>query len=425
MNLLKKVKHKKLIIENDYDLDEIVRKYGKTGDEIEEYISGEVNHEKTQIIRKFTCVENLGTQETTKAEYEANINDSRYNIYSFGSEISYAFTDFESSEISKEEYFAQDKFSEFHYFTELNYKDFLDDFDLQAFDYFFENVLVKWCYESFSSIEKIIADSSKIKGKMILDAVFKKIIKSNNFLENFRLESKTNNIQREICSYLISYNNILLTNIKNRFKLIFPSVIKNIPNEVKKAREKKVLEDILFACGKMQDNKIFNDSQDENARTKQVLDILSKHYKTSDQSQIGNSSTGKKAGSLDGIIGDKKLNEYYIEALNLSYIDKKYITSHINKLEKNYDNKGLLVKFVLVYCNVDDGKFFEFTVNYKNFLNIDLVYNYQLIGESEEVLNDLKYTNQKIFKTCHMRENHKVYLYHVLLKFPKDKLTIV
>jgi len=424
MNLLKKIKHKKLIVDCDYDLDEIVRKYGKTGDEIEDYSNGVLDKENIQIKRSFICVENLGTVGVSKAEYDANVNDSRYSIYNYGSEISYAFTDFESSEISKEEYFAEDGFSEFHYFTELNYIDFLNEFDFQAFDSFFENVLLKWCYESFFSIEKVIANSPKIKGKMVLIDILKKILRSNDFLEDFKSGTKSNLIQKEICKYLIIYNSILLKNIKSRFRIIFPSIIKNIPDEIKKVRENRVLEDVLLACGEMQEDKMYYEDADENSRTKQILRLLSRSYRTSDQSQVGKSATGIKPGSLDGLIIDKKNNEYYIEALNLDCLDRKSITTHVNKLEKNYDNKGLEVKFVIVYCNLEENKFFNFSEKYKDYLNTDLTFNYKLVEEGEEVLTSINHTNRRIFKTSHLRENKKVYLYHILLKLPLGKNNI-
>jgi hypothetical protein len=292
----------------------------------------------------------------------------------------------------------------------------LNNFDFQAFDSFFENVILQLCLECQISIEKLISNSNKIKAKIALQDVLRLIINSNNFLENFRVQSDTNNIQKYICGYLIYFNNLLLAETKNKFKLIFPRIINNIPTEINKVRENKILEDVLSACYSMQENKTYIEDKDENKRTKQVLDLLKIKYTVSDQSQKGTSSTGKKPGSVDGIITDKDLNEYYIEAINLICIDTTNLTEHINKLEFNYDYKGLYIKFVLVYFNVGEEKFYEFSEKYKKFIDTDLVSKYAKIGDCEEVLK--KHTNSRIFKSSHLRENQKVYLYHILLKFP-------
>jgi hypothetical protein len=305
---------------------------------------------------------------------------------------------------------------DFQYSTTINYSDFLNDFDFENFDSFFENVILQLCLECQISIEKLISNSNKIKAKISLQDILRLIINSNNFLENFRSQNYTNNIQKYICGYLIYFNNLLLAEIKNTFKLIFPRIINNIPNEINIVRENMILEDVLSACYSMQENKTYIEDRDENKRTKQVLDLLKIKYTVYDQSQKGTSSTGKKPGSVDGIIIDKDLNEYYIEALNLICIDTTNITEHINKLEFNYDYKGLYVKFVLIYFNVGEEKFYEFSEKYKKFIDIDLVSKYTKIGSSEEVLK--KHTNTRIFKSYHLRENQNVCLYHILLKFP-------
>lgn len=415
MKILKKIKHKEFIVDNEYDLDEIIRKYGKTGDEIEEHISGIPNGKKTQIIRNFTRVENLGTREVTKAEYDLNQNDSRYKIINHGNEVNYVLDDYEIEQITQEEYQKEIDSSEYHLFTSLNYDEFINDFDFQAFDSFFENVILQYCLECQISIENVINNSKTIKAKIILQEILTYIINSNDFLENFRFQKDSNEIQKSICRYLIYYNKTLLQNTINKYKLIFPRIINNIPNEVNKVRENKTLEDILSACYNMQENKTYIEDNDENKRTKQVLDLLKIKYTTSDQSQKGKSSTGKKPGSVDGVIIDKDSNEYYIEAINVKCIDKTNITKHINKLESNYDNKGLFIKFLFVYCNIEVGKFDEFSKNYKYFIDKDLIPVYTRIEDSEEILN--KHTNSRIFKSSHLREGKKVHLYHILLHF--------
>lgn len=417
MKLLKKIKHLDFIVNNEFDLDEIIRKYGKTGDEIEENITGNININKTQIVRSFNRIENLGTREVTKEEYEKNLKNNQYSFFEDNNGKHYIFDDYEIENLTEENYNKEVELysSEFHYTTSINYDEFINDFDFQAFDSFFENVILKYCLDCQISLEKLIIKSNKFKAQIILQYFLKIIINSNDFLENFKFQKDSNHIQKAICGYLIYYNNIILSETKKKFKLIFPRIIENIPSEVNLVRENKTLEDILNACQNMQEDITYIDDNDENKRTRQVLNLLKLKYTTSEQSQKGKSSTGKKAGSVDGIIIDKNLNQYYVEAINLSYIDSKNISEHINKIEFNYDYKGLFVKFVFVYVNVDDGKFYDFSEKYKNFIDKELIPKYERIGESDDI--NVRYTNTRVFKSLHLRENKKVSIYHILLKF--------
>lgn len=164
----------------------------------------------------------------------------------------------------------------------------------------------------------------------------------------------------------------------------------------------------------MQENKLFW-KEDENARTKQILDLLELNYYTKDQTQIGVSTTKKKPGSLDGLIQDNKKEHHFIEALNLKNIDKKYISEHINKLEENYDSKGLRNKFLIVYCNIHNNSFEEFYSRYFNYINQGVNFKFQK-QNVEEV--ESKYVNQRIIKTTHERESKEIVIYHILLKMP-------
>lgn len=181
--------------------------------------------------------------------------------------------------------------------------------------------------------------------------------------------------------------------------------------EVKKTN---LYNDVLFACGKMQENKIFWES-DENSRTKQILDILELSYATKDQSQIGVSSTEKKPGSIDAILIDKDKIEYIIEALNLNYLNRKYIQSHVKKLESNYDSKGLNTKFLISYCKIEENSFEEFYGKYITFINEKVSFDFPKVSSEKLVPN---YVNQRILKTTHERESKKINIYHILLKIP-------
>lgn len=180
------------------------------------------------------------------------------------------------------------------------------------------------------------------------------------------------------------------------------------------AKEKKLHEAVLNACYKMQENKIFWDS-DENTRTRQILDLLSSNFFTKDQSQYGKSETGKRQGSVDGVIFDSNNLEHFIEAFNLTGINKQVIEKHIHKLESNYDAKGLPNKYVIVYCNIKDGTFDKLFNDYFEFVKSELHFKFE---KTEIIEISTKYVNIREFRSHHKREAKDVVLCHLLLKMP-------
>lgn len=216
----------------------------------------------------------------------------------------------------------------------------------------------------------------------------------------------TNNSKNEDAKY----RKILKEWLKDEIKFI---------NEITPIFKSKVsvLDNILYACSKMQENKHFWNA-DEDTKTKQVLDLLESKYVVKDQSKQGESSVGKNAGSIDGIlIADG--NEIFIEALILAYLNKNQVKNHINKLERNYDAKGLREKFVIIYCHIEDNMFGVFCKNYIDYLDNDNLFEFCKIDSTIEI--EAPYLNTKIFRTTHLREENKVNLIHILLKFPKNK----
>jgi len=176
-----------------------------------------------------------------------------------------------------------------------------------------------------------------------------------------------------------------------------------------------ILNDLLQACYTMQQNNLFYNAN-EDRRTKQILDLLSNKYEIKDQSTYGVSTTGKSAGSVDGVIKSNSI-EYFIEALNLTSLNRPYIKLHLDKLEEKYDSKGLREKFVIVYYNVEEGIFEQESNKYKVYLDEEHKFIYSKLNSLEEL--DTKYVNSKLFKSIHKREGDNVLIYHILLKFPK------
>lgn len=238
-------------------------------------------------------------------------------------------------------------------------------------------------------------------------------------LENLRLEYILFERKIQLQSGFTSEAKNLETKYRNTLKSWLKQeieFIKNLKETLKNLDDKKdnIFKDLLFACDKMQENKIFWNS-DENTRTNQILDILELKYTTKNQSQSGISETGIQVGSIDGKIINKKI-EYIIEAFNISNISKTLISRHINKLEKNYDSKGLPIKFILVYCNIEDNNFESFYQKYFKYINEELNFNFKKI-KTEIIITE--YSNKRILKTIHLRESIQVSIYHILLKMPK------
>ena len=417
-----KIIHSDFIIKNEFELDEIIRIHGATGDLVEAHINQTENN-TVKIVRKYTMIEQLGKEVVSEDEYLKNHqSDKSYKKYDYGNSVDYLKDNYEIFEISKEDYEneIQHEVSGNYVLTTLNYSDFINDFDFQSFDSFFEQIVVNQIStEYLDSIENYVISKNKVKAKLILQNCLSDLIISDKFLEKFKDSDDANPIQKKVCEYFLYYNYIIKFSLINYYQLIYPKLIKYFSkSDTSKAH--RPLNDLLQACYKTQEHNVFQVNADENITTKQILDLLgsNKDYWTKDQHPTGKSSTGKKIGSCDGLIVDKKFNnEYYVEALNLKSFDTQYLKNHINKLEYNYDFKGLPIKFVLVYCNLIEGKFDDFVAKYKNFIEDEMNYIYKKTTINEEIVEFNKFTNSRVFYSTHIRENKNVYLYHILLKF--------
>ena len=313
------------------------------------------------------------------------------------------------------------------------YKSF--PFELSIFKnikkHFSENIPLfeKLTYNQYLKIE-IATPITKLRLVNYLNSVTEKILLEINSLKLYE-NGKIDDLENLKLEYILLERKLQLkygftnesknleTKYRNTLKTWLAdeiNFIKNLKETLIKIDDKKdnIFQDLLFACDKMQENKIFWNS-DENTRTNQILDILGLKYITKNQSQSGISETGIQAGSIDGKIFNKRI-EYIIEAFNISNISKSIIFRHINKLEKNYDSKGLPIKFILAYCNIEDNKFENLYKNYLKYIDKELNFHFTKI-KTEEI--ESTYSNKRILKTIHLRENVQVVLYHILLKMPK------
>ena len=197
-SVLKKIKGLEFIIKNEFELDEIIRNYGRTGDEIEAHFN-QTQTNTIKIVRKYTMVENLGTEIVPEEEYFKNyLSDKSYYKNDYGGSIDFLKDNYDVFEISKEDYEneIQNEVTSNHVFTSLNYSDFLNDFDFENFDSFFEQVVIYEISSDFlKSVQKFILSKNKTKGKILLQICLSDLMVSNKFLEDFKNSDKSNHIQ--------------------------------------------------------------------------------------------------------------------------------------------------------------------------------------------------------------------------------------
>ena len=176
----------------------------------------------------------------------------------------------------------------------------------------------------------------------------------------------------------------------------------------------KFTDALISACLKLQSNRIFRGDFLEDDRNTYISDLLdSSGYQTKDQTRQGTSYAGKSAGEIDILIKDSRgLPFSIIEALNLDSVKSDYISRHIDKLFNNYDTSGLENNFILVYTNVIN--FGDFCKKYINYISTKHEYKYMF--KSINKLDVYRYTDLEIHKAEHIREDKKVFLYHIIVK---------
>lgn len=182
-------------------------------------------------------------------------------------------------------------------------------------------------------------------------------------------------------------------------------------DELESKQENIFFIELIDCCRCLQSNKTYYD-KDENTRNRFIRDLLkAKGFNVQDQTQHGQSSTGKSAGEVDLLVE----NPIYtiIEALNLNSVDSTILNSHIKKLEENYDPEGLTEKYLLVYAD-KQSKFNDFCTKYHGHID---KHEFEFEKTGIERLPTVT-TNIRVYQTVHLREGVKVKLFHILVKMP-------
>ncbi|MBD5508069.1 MAG: hypothetical protein HDR05_08490 [Lachnospiraceae bacterium] len=172
----------------------------------------------------------------------------------------------------------------------------------------------------------------------------------------------------------------------------------------------EVLREVLSACVKLQANSLYYGAT-EDQRNDYIRDILdTAGYDVKDQTRRGLSPNGKAAGEVDILIKEKDFPVTLIEALNLNSLNTAYLDKHIDKIY-DYDTAGNKFNIILLYVTVADfasfcEKYFQHIERYS--------YPFEMILINENVVIDnISYSDIKVMKTVHNRNQCETILYHV------------
>ena len=179
-----------------------------------------------------------------------------------------------------------------------------------------------------------------------------------------------------------------------------------------KKHDADILKQVVYAGCQMQGKaKIL--VSDEDARNGMITTILNARGITAkDESRWGKSPSGKRAGEIDiKIENSDGLTKNICEGLDLAYLDKNKISTHLEKIF-TYDVNGLAKNFVLIYSEVK--KFSTFWEKYKDYVG---AYNFKYKAVS---LKDISKesscgTEVKIAVSEHYRSGVTLELYHVCI----------
>ncbi|HIB8180998.1 hypothetical protein J2O02_11965 [Elizabethkingia anophelis] len=225
--ILKNITHIKFIATSIFQLDEIIKEYGKT-----------FNNNETIIERRYLKIIYSTPEFKTNI---SNIDSDLYTISELGDGFLIQKRDPEIIQITKQEY-ENSKEKDESVFTTLNYDDFPEKFDYDVeFTTFYWQVLdYKYRPEFIESLKsELVNANTETACKIIYQELFLHIKESEDFLTRFQNNKLwqlgneySNDIQKTACSFLLKYNKSLLSDIKDYFITIFPKDLKNIEENI-------------------------------------------------------------------------------------------------------------------------------------------------------------------------------------------------
>ena len=174
---------------------------------------------------------------------------------------------------------------------------------------------------------------------------------------------------------------------------------------------------IIDALIKLQDNKTFYSSS-ENERNTYIRDLMdTAGYICKDQTLRAISASGKSAGELDIRIEDKDGNLLSIyEGLNLKGFSKsseEYLDKHLEKLLDNYNSSGCSYLFLVSYVECKKDKFSGLILKYEKHIQEVYMDMFKPIGQLEHVKMDGFLRCMKLTYKC---GKISISVYHVIVR---------
>ncbi|MCX2492636.1 hypothetical protein OQX63_04080 [Pedobacter sp. PF22-3] len=172
---------------------------------------------------------------------------------------------------------------------------------------------------------------------------------------------------------------------------------------------------IIKSCLNIQTNRIYYGNFSEDDRNTFIANMMeSAGFLVKDQTRKSTTETGKSAGEVDIFIQDiNHLPISLIEALNLTYVDKGYIATHINKIF-TYDANGVPDNYIIVYANV--ANFGSFYKTYRDYVKSH-DFKYPLVKLTED--SSVQFSELKKFTVVHERNGVEVNMHHIVINLSK------
>lgn len=175
-----------------------------------------------------------------------------------------------------------------------------------------------------------------------------------------------------------------------------------------------LLNSVVSSCISLQGNKIFWNATENERNTFIAHSLNTAGFISKDQSLWGTSRGGKTSGEVDIFIKEKNGDPFsIIEALNLESLDRNYLNLHLEKIF-SYDTTGLKYNFIIVYSS--SKNFSEF---WNRYINYTSQFEYPHPVSNCEELEEFDYTDIRICKTSHTRNDKETYLYHIVVDLNK------
>ncbi|ROH94907.1 hypothetical protein EGI15_03365 [Chryseobacterium cucumeris] len=257
-----------------------------------------------------------------------------------------------------------------------------------------------------------------IKNELIQIFSIFNMIESKDFYEEIPCNCDVCSIDQEPHYFRNSTLKIFIDKSKNSIDCLKSAISVNISDLLFLYRNsnpnKSIIYNILSALSRLQGlSRSIETSED--SRNSYISDALSQSGIISkDQSRWGISSSGHSIGEPD-IIFEETTGKFltFYEGINLQYLNKTTIISHIEKIINKYDALGVAEKFLGCYCKT--ANFSNLSNSYYEFLQTFTHESIKFTDVQDITSEFTNYTELKIFKTYYYKSERKISLTHILI----------